>query len=52
MKSDDKLLAIFVVCIFIGGLGSLVAGWIALSFAAVAIAAIAFSKNKEDGRED
>lgn len=47
MKGDDKVLAIFLIAMFIGFMGSMFAGWPALVFAAVAIAAVAYSKNEE-----
>jgi hypothetical protein len=45
MSGDDKLLAIFLITMFMGFMGSLVAGWPALFLASVAIATVAFSKS-------
>lgn len=46
MNSDDKLMAIFLVSIFLGGFGALAAGWVAIAGAVVAIAFISLSKSK------
>lgn len=43
MSGGDKALAIFVTTVFVGVLGALIAGWPALIFAAIAVAAIAYA---------
>lgn len=47
MNSDDKLLAIVLAAVFLGGVGSKFAGWPALLFAALAISAICFAKGED-----
>lgn len=49
MKSDDKLLAIFVVSLVLGGFGSVAAGIWGPIFAGISCVCIAFSPNKESG---
>lgn len=48
MSGDDKVLAIFLIAMFMGFMGSMVAGWPALFLAAAAIAAVALSEGSED----
>lgn len=48
MSGDDKVLAIFLIAMFMGFMGSMVAGWPALFLAAAAIAAVAFSKSERN----
>lgn len=52
MSGDDKVLAIFLIAMFIGFMGSMFAGWPALVVAAIAIAAVAYSKNEGSKDED
>jgi len=47
--SENKLIAIFVVAVFIGGIGSLAAGAFGALIAGVIIAAIAYAPEKRDG---
>ncbi len=44
MNSDDKLLAIFVMAVFFGGVGAVAIGWPSVLACAVAISAVALSK--------
>lgn len=48
MSSYDKLFAIFVVCLFLGGFGSVAAGVWGPVCAGISCVLIAFSPNKEE----
>lgn len=48
MKGDDKVMAIFLIAMFMGFMGSIVAGRPALFLSSAAIAAVAFSKGSKD----
>lgn len=47
--SENKLIAIFIVAVFIGGIGSLVAGVFGVLFAGILIGAIAYAPEKGEG---
>lgn len=47
MSSDDKPVAIFLVALFLGVIGTLAAGWPAIFAASIAISVIAVSKEEK-----